>query len=211
MPATRSFAKDLAVSRNTIIAASVSWLSKYFEATVVACDLPTRYNVHVRRGWAPSAALSLPTFRRAGRGQPRVDARDGPVPSPRGDRCRHRHRVLRRFLVVWLHDIRPTNPAPLLAGLLVLAAVALLASWLAARRAVWRDPAAALRAAARGEPTTTEVPALFERGYAGPSVTKGSSQSPPNVAFGDTLHRSNLMANLPRSSRSLMQRLGCLR
>ncbi len=52
---------------------------------------------------------------------------------------------LARFLTSMLHDVRPTDPVALSAVALLLALVALLASWLPSRRAARVDPMVALR------------------------------------------------------------------
>ena len=51
----------------------------------------------------------------------------------------------RNVLSSWLYDITPGDPRVLAAAIAVLAAVALLASWIPARRAAHIDPATALR------------------------------------------------------------------
>ena len=54
--------------------------------------------------------------------------------------------VLLRFLSALLFQVAPTDPATLLGAIALMSGVAVVASWLPARRAAAIDPATALRA-----------------------------------------------------------------
>ncbi|MGH7732557.1 MAG: FtsX-like permease family protein, partial [Gemmatimonadales bacterium] len=53
--------------------------------------------------------------------------------------------LLMRFLSALLFDVAPTDPATLLGAVALMSVVAVVASWVPARRAAALDPAAVLR------------------------------------------------------------------
>jgi ABC-type antimicrobial peptide transport system permease subunit len=54
--------------------------------------------------------------------------------------------VVMRFLTALLFDVAPTDPVALFGAVALMSAVAMVASWVPARRAAAMDPAAILRA-----------------------------------------------------------------